>query len=56
MKKTTLAISLLCLSMSSVQAHLSTENETLPTKKQIASKLNQHKLDLPLYFQTSVIT
>ncbi|ENT6988852.1 hypothetical protein ACFD8M_003500 [Escherichia coli] len=44
MKKTILAISVLCISMSSVQANLTTENETLLTQKQTASKLNQQKL------------
>ena len=44
MKKTILAISVLCISMSSVQANLTTENETLLTQKQTVSKLNQQKL------------
>lgn len=44
MKKTILAISVLCISMSSVQANLTTENETLLTQKKTASKLNQQKL------------
>lgn len=44
MKKTTLAVSLLCLSMSSVQARITTENENLPAEKQTASQLNQQQL------------
>ncbi|EKN1483180.1 hypothetical protein PWK51_004449, partial [Salmonella enterica] len=44
MKKTTLAVSLLCLSISSVQAKITTENENLPGEKQTASQLNQQQL------------
>ncbi|MEG2267010.1 MAG: polysaccharide lyase family 8 super-sandwich domain-containing protein, partial [Acinetobacter sp.] len=44
MKKTTLAVSLLCLSMSSVQARITTENENLPDEKQTASQVNQQQL------------